>query len=267
MTFLDLVIGITGLALFIFWLAWIAARRIDNYSIVDAIWALSFGLFALPILLFAPGDPTRKLLFGGMFLIWSLRLGGFLSLRIFSHLDAEDTRYIKLREEYGSRVAFRFFLFFTYQALSVVYLLGPLFVAAMNPSPGLVPLEWIGAVVWLIGLIGEGTADGQMSKFRADPKNKGQICESGLWYYSRHPNYFFECLVWLGYGFFVVASPGGWITLYAPASLWFLILKVTGVPMSEKTSLQTFGDRYRAYQATTSEVIPLPKRKSYKLAP
>jgi steroid 5-alpha reductase family enzyme len=261
MTLFDLVLGISGLAFFLFSFAWIVARRIDNYSIVDALWSLSFGLFALPILLFAPGDPTRKLLYGGMFVVWSFRLGTFLTVRIFSHLDREDTRYKKLREEYGKHVAFRFYLFFFYQAISVVLLLGPLFVVAMNPAAGLSPIEITGALVWFVGLIGEATADSQMSKFRSDPANAGQVCERGLWYYSRHPNYFFECTIWLGYALFALGSPGGWITLYAPATLWLLILKVTGVPMAEKTSLKTRGDRYREYQRTTSVVIPLPKRK------
>jgi steroid 5-alpha reductase family enzyme len=262
MKLLDLVLGILGLAFFLFSLAWIVARRIDNYSIVDALWSLSFGLFALPIVLFAPGNPVRKLLFGGMFLIWSLRLGLFLTVRIFGHLDVEDTRYRKLREEYGSHVAFRFFLFFMMQAASVVFLLAPLFVVAMNPEPTLAPIEFAGAIVWLIGLAGEATADAQMTAFRNDPANKGGVCEKGLWYYSRHPNYFFECVIWLGYALFSVASPGGLTTLFAPACLWFLILKVTGVPMAEKTSLLSRGDRYRVYQRTTSSVIPLPKRTS-----
>ncbi len=260
MTLFDLVLGVTGLALFLFTLAWIVARRIDNYSIVDALWSLSFGLFALPILLFAPGDPTRKLLFGGMFFLWSLRLGVFLTVRIFSHLEVEDNRYRKLREEYGAHVDFRFFLFFMLQALSVVALLGPLFIAALNRSPTFAPLELTGSLVWFIGFVGEAVADAQMSRFRADPANRGQVCERGLWYYSRHPNYFFECVIWGGYGLFALASPGGWATLYAPAALWFLILKVTGVPMAERASLATRGERYRAYQRTTSVVVPLPKR-------
>jgi len=257
----ELVASVSVLAAALFALAWYTAVRIDNYSIVDALWSLSFGLFALIILLFAPGDPTRKLLFGGMFLIWSLRLGLFLTVRIFSHLDEEDRRYQALRIEYGQRVRFRFFLFFMMQAASVVLLLAPLFWVASNGTPTLSLLEWIGAAVWAMGLIGEATADAQMSRFRSEPKNKGQVCEVGLWYYSRHPNYFFESVVWLGYGIFALGTPLGWITLFAPFLIWFLLLKVTGIPMAEETSLRTRGDRYRAYQKTTSVFIPLPKRK------
>lgn len=262
MTIVDLVLAVGLLAFFLFSLAWIAARRIDNYSIVDALWSLCFGLFALVILLFAPGDPSRKLLYGGMWFLWSLRLGVFLTVRIFSHLESEDNRYRKLREEYGSRVGIRFYLFFMFQAVSVVILLGPLFVVAMNPNPGIGPLEILGAATWFVGVIGEATADAQMSEFRADPANRGKVCERGLWFYSRHPNYFFECVVWLGYGLFALGSPLGWITLYSPATLWFLILRVTGVPMAEATSLRTRGESYREYQRTTSPFVPLPKRRA-----
>lgn len=261
MTLIDLIIGITGLAVFLFSLAWIVARRIDNYSIVDALWSLSFGLFALPIILFSPGNPDRKFLLGGMFFVWSLRLGLFLTVRIFSHLEIEDRRYQKLREDYGNHVGFRFFLFFIYQALSVVLLLGPLFVVAINPDPSRSFLEILGASIWFMGLVGESISDSQMEKFRKDPANRGKVCEQGLWKYSRHPNYFFECVVWLGYAVFVIASPGGWITLYAPLTLWFLILKVTGIPMAEETSLRTRGALYRAYQKRTNVLIPFPPKK------
>lgn len=257
----TLVGSVTFLAIFLFALAWAAARRIDNYSVVDALWALSFGMFALVILLFGAGDPTRKLLFGGMYLIWSLRLGIFLTVRIFSHLDEEDRRYVQLRQEYGAHVGSRFFLFFMYQAISVVILLAPLFLVSTNGFPRMATLEWAGAVIWLVGLVGEAIADSQMSRFRADPANRGQVCESGLWYYSRHPNYFFESVIWLGYGVFALGTPYGWITLFAPMIIWFLLLRVTGVPMAEATSLRTRGDAYREYQKTTSIFIPLPKRR------
>jgi steroid 5-alpha reductase family enzyme len=148
-----------------------------------------------------------------------------------------------------------------YQAVSVVLLLAPMFVVALNGRPGIQPLEWVGAFVWLIGLSGEAVSDAQMSTFRAKPENKGKVCEDGLWYYSRHPNYFFESVIWLGYGIFALASPYGWITLYAPALIWFLLLKVTGIPFAEETSIRTRGDLYRDYQRRTSAFIPLPKRK------
>lgn len=261
MTLFPLVALVALSATVLFSAAWVLARRIDNYSIVDALWSLAFGLFAIPIAWLAPGDPVRRFVYAGMWLGWSLRLGIFLSRRIFSHLDEEDSRYRKLREEYGSRVAFRFYLFFFYQAVSVVWLLGPLFVVAQDPRSGFGALEIAGIFAWAVGVAGETTADAQMSAFRADPKNRGEVCTRGLWNFSRHPNYFFECVTWLGYALFALASPGGAWTLYAPASLWGLILFVTGVPMAERTSLRTRGEKYRAYQRTTSVLVPWFKKR------
>ncbi|MBS1962124.1 MAG: DUF1295 domain-containing protein [Bdellovibrionales bacterium] len=262
MSLLSLAGIVAFAAVLLFSAAWAFARRIDNYSIVDALWSLSFGLFAVPIAALAPGDPARRAVYAGMWLVWSLRLGLFLSRRIFSHLDEEDRRYRKLREEYGARVAFRFFLFFFYQAVSVVLLLGPVFVVSRDSHAGFGALEIAGIVAWVVGVIGEATADAQMNAFRADPANRGGVCERGLWRYSRHPNYFFECVTWLGYALFALASPGGAWTLYAPAILWTLILFVTGVPMAEKTSLRTRGEKYRAYQRTTSVLVPWFKKSA-----
>lgn len=261
MTTLALV-GLTAVvAVGLFSAAWGYARKIDNYSIVDALWSLAFGIFAVPIATLAPGDPIRRAVYAGMWLAWSLRLGIFLTRRIFAHLDHEDNRYRKLREEYGSRVGFRFFLFFQYQALSVVWLLGPLFVVVRDPASDFGALEIAGIAAWFAGVVGEATADAQMTAFRADPKNRGEVCERGLWFYSRHPNYFFECVTWAGYALFALASPGGAWTLYAPATLWALILGVTGVPMAEKTSLRTRGEKYRAYQDSTSVLVPWFKKR------
>lgn len=249
-------------AILLFSLGWVTGKRIGNYSIVDALWSLSFGLFALlTILLSQGGYPVRKFLFGGMFVIWSLRLGIFLTVRIFSHLEKEDIRYQDMRKEFGKKTDFRFFLFYMAQAISVVLLLAPLLLSAENPATSISPLEVIGAAIWFIGLVGEGIADAQKSSFRAKKENEGKICKDGLWRYSRHPNYFFEALVWAGYGTFVLATPGGWVALYAPLLMLFLLLKVTGVPPSEKLGIRAYGDAFREYQKETSVFIPLPVRK------
>lgn len=243
-------------------LTWWVARRIDNYSIVDAVWALSFALLAPIVVLLSPGYMPRRLLLASLFVVWGFRLGSYLAKRIFSHLEVEDSRYIQLRKDYGENVGARFFLFFQYQAISVVLLLAPLFIAGQNREEGLHPFEIFGAFIWFIGIVGESIADWQMSRFRNNPANRGQVCQDGLWFYSRHPNYFFEAVLWLGYGVFALASPQGWIAFYAPALIWFLLLKVTGIPYAEAQSLKSRGDRYREYQRTTSAFFPLPKKRT-----
>jgi steroid 5-alpha reductase family enzyme len=243
-------------------IAWSVAKKINNYSIVDALWALSFPVLALPIYFFSPGYDHRKLIFGGLFLLWGLRLGGYLMKRILSHLHEEDGRYQDMRKSFGDHIEARFFSFYQFQAVSVILLLGPLFIVSQNEDALIHPIEWVGVAIWILGLIGESVADHQMASFKKDKSNRGKICEKGLWYYSRHPNYFFEAVMWFAYGIFSLGSPHGVAVLYAPLIMWFLLLKVTGVPYAETQNLKSKGDLYRHYQKTTSIFIPLPKRKA-----
>ena len=250
-----------GICMSLMALSWTVAKKINNYSIVDAIWSLSFALLSIPLFVFGQGFFYRKLIICSMFFVWSMRLGSYLAVRIFGHLDQEDTRYIQLRKDYGNRVAFRFFLFFQFQALSIPLLLAPLFVSVQNTDELLHPLEFLGLLVWLVGLIGETVSDSQMKRFKSDPLNKGKVCNIGLWNYSRHPNYFFEAVIWLGYGIFALASPWGIVAFYAPVIMWILLTKVTGIPYAEAQSLKSRGDAYREYQKRVSAFFPLPPKR------
>lgn len=134
------------------------------------------------------------------------------------------------------------------QAASVVLLAAAFLLASLNPSPVLHPLEYAGAALWLLALSGEALADAQLAAFKKNPANKGQVCAVGLWRYSRHPNYFFEWLVWVSFFVFALASPCGWLAIVGPASILYLLLRVTGIPMTEEQSLRSRGDAYRRYQ-------------------
>ena len=116
--------------------------------------------------------------------------------------------------------------------------------------------EWLGCALWLVALGGETLADRQLAAFKDDPANRGKVCDSGLWRYSRHPNYFFEWLVWVSFFLFALPSPWGWTTIFAPALMLFFLLRVTGIPYTEQQSLRSKGDAYRAYQRVTSPFIP-----------
>lgn len=247
-------------------IGWWTAKRIDNYSIVDVLWAFCFTLLSPLLVALSPGALERKLLFGGAVMLWSFRLGTHLATRIFSHLDVEDSRYRQLRTEYGKNVPLRFFLFFQMQAASVVFLLMPLLISAANENPLIHPLEIIGTVFFIIGISGESLADRQLKTFLKKPENKGKVCDQGLWNYSRHPNYFFEAVIWLGFGVFALGSPNGHFALLATIALWTLLLKVTGVPMAEAQSLKSKGDLYREYQRTTNLFFPGPKKEIKKSA-
>ncbi len=244
----------------VFWLA----RKIDNYGIVDVAWSYAFAAVALFYALAAAGTPSRRALLGTMVALWSLRLGTHLYRRVMGHHPVEDGRYVQLRRDWAADFGPRMFRFFQMQAVSVVLLALPFLFAVVNPTPALHPLEIVGAVLWLVALGGEALADAQLAAFKRDPANKGKVCAVGLWGWSRHPNYFFEWLVWVAYFVFACASPWGWIGLLSPAIILYLLLRVTGIPLTEQQSVRSKGDAYRAYQRTVSPFVPwFPKRAGH----
>ncbi len=241
---------------FVMWMTWIYAKKINNYSIVDAVWALSFMLITGFYAVLGSGFWQRRLLILACVGFWSLRLGIFLWIRIRRHHPKEDSRYVELREKYKPGVERGFFWFFQYQAWSVVLLTVPFLVICENTETSIHPVEWIGVAFWAISLIGEATADAQAKTFKSDPKNAKRVCNVGLWKVSRHPNYFFESVVWWSYFIIALGSPNGLHTIYCPIVMLYLLLNVTGVPMSEAQSLKSRGDAYREYQKHTSTFFP-----------
>ncbi|MDI1249024.1 MAG: DUF1295 domain-containing protein [Lacunisphaera sp.] len=244
-----------------FALCYVLARRIDNYGIVDIAWSYAFSVLAVFYAAFASGWPMRKALIATLAGLWSLRLGTHLYRRVMGHHPVEDGRYLQLRRDWVGNFAPKMFGFFQLQAGSVVLLGLPFFIICLNPAPQLHPLEIAGALLWLLAVGGEALADAQLAAFKRQPASRGRVCDTGLWRYSRHPNYFFEWLVWVAFFVFALASPGGWIALIGPASILFLLLRVTGIPLTEEQSLRSKGDAYRRYQQTTSAFVPwFPKK-------
>ncbi len=240
---------------------WIWAYRIKNAGVVDIFWAFNFLVIAAVIWFMADGNATRKMIVCSLATLWSLRLGIYLLIRVGSHLDIEEGRYKQLRAEWSPNENLKFFIFFQMQALSNVFLAIPFFIIALNPAPQISILEYIGAGMWLCAIIGEGLSDWQLQHFKKDPANKGKVCEYGLWNYSRHPNYFFQLMIWISVLVLAISSPYGWIAIVCPLTIGYLIFKITGIPMTEEQSIRSKGDLYREYQRTTSVFIPLPKKK------
>lgn len=240
---------------------WIWAYRIKNAGVVDIFWAFNFTAIAVLLYFLGTGLPMRKMIMCGMIFIWSMRLGIYLLIRVGSHLKEEEGRYKKLREEWAPSSNMKFFFFFQMQALSNVYLAIPFFLVCFNPNPEMNILEYIGVAVWAISIVGEGIADAQLKMFKNDASNKGKVCDKGLWNYSRHPNYFFESMIWVGYFLVAVTASYGWLAVLSPVTILFLVLKMTGIPMTEEQSIRSKGDAYRAYQKTTSVFIPWFKKK------
>jgi steroid 5-alpha reductase family enzyme len=240
---------------------WGIAVRIANAGIVDIAWSAGFAPIAIFFAVAGDGFDVRRAMIALLVSLWSLRLGGYLYVRVMSHHPKEDRRYADLRREWGEHTNRKMFWFFQMQALLLALLSVPGLLICLNPRPLLQPLEFIGVLIWMIAITGESLADRQLHRFRSDAANRGAVCEIGLWHYSRHPNYFFEWLVWVAYFVVASASPFGWITLYCPALMLFFLLRVTGIPMTERLSLESKGALFADYQRRTSPFVPwFPKR-------
>jgi steroid 5-alpha reductase family enzyme len=240
---------------------WLLGIRNKNFSYVDVGWSGNFAVLALLYATVAAGWETRKWIIAAMYALWSVRLAGHLARRIIG--APEEGRYVELRQRWAANLNAKFFGFFQLQALLNVVLTLPLLIACLNPEPRLHALEAIGVAIWLGGLIGESVADGQLAAFKRAASNHGGVCDVGLWRYSRHPNYFFEWTIWIGYAVFTLASPWGWLALAMPALMLHFLINVTGVKATEEQALRSKGERYREYQQRTSMFIPL-RRKSFK---
>jgi len=238
---------------------WLAAVKTDNYSYVDVGWALNFTLIAVIYGLLGDGFWPRKLLIAGMYTFWSLRLGIYLAQRVIG--KPEEERYARLRQDWGTGLAAKFLLFYEFQAVLNVVLAVPMLLACLNPEPRLGLFEYLGLAIFAAAIAGETVADRQLAAFKKNPANRGLVCQQGLWRYSRHPNYFFEWVIWIGYAIFALGSPGGWIALPMPALMLHFLLNVTGVKPTEEQALRSKGDLYREYQKTTSAFVPwFPRR-------
>lgn len=246
--------------LIVFAAAWAWCVKLKNYSPVDAFWALGTGLTSIFFLLGNPPAGGKEIVAALLIGAWSLRLGRHLTKRIARHHPEEDTRYVKLREIWLGKTNPMFLLLFLGNAILVFLLALPFHIIAADPDPAFGALSIIGTLVTLTGLIGESIADWQMSAFKSSDPDPKSVCQRGLWKYSRHPNYFFESVIWTGIFVFACGSPWGWTTIYAPAIITFLLLKVTGIPPTEASALKRKGEAYREYQRTTSAFIPLPKK-------
>lgn len=235
---------------------WLLGIRNRNFSYVDVGWSANFAVLAVVYGALGSGWGPRRMLIGAIFAAHGLRLAWHLSKRIIG--QPEEGRYVQLRKDWGrsGNLHLKFLAFFEFQAALNVFLSLPLLVACLNASPAWRLLEWLGAAICAIGLIGESTADAQLAAFRRDPANKGGVCELGLWRYSRHPNYFFEWLIWVGYAVFALASPYGWLAVAMPVVMLHFLINVTGIAATEAQALRTKGERYRRYQARTSAFIP-----------
>ena len=252
MAALAALIGMFGL--------WVYAMRHKNAGWVDVGWVMSLGAMAAFYAVLGPGLRLRKNLMFFMVFFWAFRLYGHLIQRFGSGRE-EDKRYQKIRRDFGAKAEWKFLGFFLFQAIVAAALSWPFLVAAFDAAPQIHGNEWLGFIVWAAAVSGEALADSQLKAFKADPSNRGKVCEAGLWHTSRHPNYFFESLIWFSYVIFTFRSPGGLFSVLPAALMLYFLVCVSGVPPAEAESLATRGDAFRRYQRTTSVFIPWFKKK------
>lgn len=241
-------------------LLWVLSVIIKNASIVDLFWGFGF-VVVNTFYVFMSGDlNARKLLLFVLVTIWGLRLSIYLTWRNAG--KGEDFRYKEFRRKYGIERYwwFSYFQVFLLQGVLIMLVSLPLLGANLgNHSNNLYGLDYLGILVWLIGFVFEAGGDFQLTRFKQNHKNKGKVLNTGLWKYTRHPNYFGDTVIWLSFAIFSIAAGSYWQIVGAVLMTW-LIVKVSGVSLLEK-SLNNSKPQYREYIQKTSSFFPwFPKK-------
>lgn len=249
------------IASFIFFtLLWIVQLIRKDAGVVDIGWTAGVGAMAIYAAVAGEGWLPRRMLVGAMGGIWSFRLVAYI-LKDRILCETEDSRYQRLRAYWGKQAHAWFFVFFTSQSLLVVLFALPFLAGANKALVSFSAFDALAVLVWTGSMGGEWLADLQLARFRKNPENKNKVCRVGLWNYSRHPNYFFECVHWLAYPLLAMGASGFWLTLLGPVAMYLFLMKLTGIPHVERESLAKRGAAYREYQETTSMLIPWPKKR------
>lgn len=240
----------------LFTLVWLASLRARDVSLVDRFWGPGFAILGNLYALQAPGP--RAFLVASLVTLWGLRLGWHIHQRNQGH--AEDPRYAAMRARSPRTFAYTSLLtVFLLQAALQWLVALPLWAVAREPAPALGVLDAVAVLVWLTGFAFETIGDAQLRAFKRDPANKGKLMTTGLWSWTRHPNYFGDACVWWGFGVFALAADAPWWVLGGPLVMTVLLTGVSGVAMLEAGMRGRPG--WEAYAARTSAFFPLPPRR------
>ena len=246
---------------------WLLQYRTRNTGWPDALWSFAVGLTGMvlamvpwPMIPHAPA--ARRLLVTLLVAIWSVRRG--LTVLREMRGRTEDPRYLTLREGWKGAYQPRLFWLLQVQALAAFGLVVTAAVAAHNPAPGIGPLDILGAFVLIAALFGESVAATERKQFAAAKANRDRICDAGLWSWSRHPDYFFQWVGWLGYPIIALdlSGPYSWaaLALVGPAGLYAVLRYVSGVPPLEAHMAKRYGGNFHAYKERVSAFFPRPPR-------
>ena len=236
--------------------AWAVSVAIRNVAFVDSLWSLFFLVAALVFATAAWPLSARGLLVTVLVAIWALRLSIYITARNWG--EPEDYRYQKIRANNEPGFAFKsLYIVFGLQGVLAWFVAMPLVPAIMNPGE-IGVLEMVAAALWLTGFVFEAGGDYQLAKFKREPSNRGRVLNTGLWRFTRHPNYFGDFCVWWAFYLFAVAA-GGWWTVLSPILMSLLLLKVSGVALLEKT-ISKRRPEYADYIRRTNAFFPgVPK--------
>lgn len=246
-------LGWVELAIF-FAVLWKFSLWASRPQLVDLGWSLSLCYLALLYSLSQKEIASRQILVG----ILPLFAFGKLALLLFYRLlqGEIDSRYRYLDQIWQQGRKWKYFLFFQFQAAAASLISIPWLLAANKGSGPLTALETFSVALFTISFLLETSADWSLKQFKEEKKVKSEVCKKGLWAYSRHPNYFFQSLIWWSFGLFALEADYGYFALISPLIMLYLILFVTGIPPNEQRQLETKGEAYRSYQKTTSSFIP-----------
>ena len=257
----DAATGVAALV-FLYMTAWffvaLVARRND---LADIAWGLGFVAIALWLLI-RPGAPldARQYLVSGLVAVWGTRLAYHVATRNLRPGHGEDARYAAWRRSWGKWFVPRTYLqVFLLQGLFMWLIAAPVIIVGSIEGPALGWLDAVGVAVWLLGFYFEAAGDAQLAAFLRDPANHGHVMDRGLWAWTRHPNYFGESAMWWGLAVIALSVPLGWIGLVGPATITFLLVKVSGIPLVERK--RAGRPEWEAYKARTSAFVPRPPRR------
>lgn len=234
---------------------WFIQRKTKDASIVDFGWSAIIGILAIAYSLIINASLERKIIFSSLFGIWSARLSYYLLTdRVLS--KEKDGRYKALNEHWGEKANHNFFYFFQAQALLAVLLAGNVISLLLNKNDDITYWEYLGISIWIFSFLGESLADKQLQTFKQNKTNKGKTCRVGLWKYSRHPNYFFEWMIWFSYAVMSIGSGSEALPITIAILMYFFVNKFTGIPYNEIQALKSRGLDYQQYQKTTNAFVP-----------
>lgn len=252
----TLVYGFLAMLVLAF-LTWIVSVWRKDVSIVDSIWPLMFLASATVYASTTPEYSLRTQIILGLLLLWAVRLAAHLTWRNWG--EPEDRRYQAIRAKYEPRFAVKSLgIIFVFQATLAWIIALPLWPALTIPT-AISACDIAGFLLWITGMTFESVGDWQLARFKANPANKGKVMDRGLWRYTRHPNYFGECLIWWGFFLFALSS-GAWWSILSPLLITWLLLKFSGVVMLE-ASIAERRPAYRDYIARTNAFVPGRPRK------